>query len=126
MINIRYKDLELAESCTFAIPDGEGTEIDLTDDDGTVTIALSFIDNPEKEESATKSSMDFKLINEKKVLVTLKNWNSPLGNYFTKPISFGNFRNREMLIMLASRGTSSVGVREITFNVYLGQEAKNG
>lgn len=122
MLEIESLGKTLFDSKSFiALGLGE-THVDLIDENERIRITFLFESKKDSDQT-----VDYKIIDENTLLITLVNWNSSIATTINGSLNIGSLSNRTLFLIYCVKKIGTKGeLREITVSTYLGDEVQHG
>ena len=115
-------DKELYDSSTFLVFGDQEATVTFGEGEEQLGLILSFLSSDGDEQS-----QDLGLVDEKTLKISFTNWDNPFGTTLTEPLKVGNIFGRQVyLIYVINKIGEKSPVRQVTLNVYLGEEVQDG
>lgn len=123
MLPITTNGLDVLDSFNFLVPNHGTTSIRLEHAGEKLTFDLVF-DSPSEQ----PASLSFAPVDPLTMRVTFKNWGEgPFATSTREPVRVGSIGGRQLSLLIAvNRLGDNVGIRNVVFTAYLGNEVGNG
>lgn len=122
MLQVSFSEHDLLESTTFITNGSDSFDVTISSESESLCFEFKFEYNDTKE-----SIIRWEAISDKKLKVSLENWDSDFGTSAANLVKVGTFAKRELFININVQRIGDEGpIRLATFSAYLGKEVEDG